>query len=47
VEALGRAAWPELWPIIDDLLATEKSEEILAEARVLRDVYEKRVPRPG
>jgi hypothetical protein len=38
--AVGRAAWPELWPVVDKLAATGK-----AEGKDLAKAYEARVPR--
>jgi hypothetical protein len=41
IAAVGRAAWPELWPIVDDLAKTGKPE-----AEDLQKAYERHIPRP-
>jgi len=40
IEAVGRAAWPELWPVVDELAGAGT-----AEAAVLKQSYEKHIPR--
>jgi hypothetical protein len=40
IAAVGRAAWPELWPIVDELA---KSKE--PEAKELKSAYEAHIPR--
>ena len=40
IEAVGRAAWPELWPVVDELTGSGT-----AEAAVLKQSYEKHIPR--
>jgi len=40
VEAVGRAAWPELWPVVDEL-----AQSGTAEASVLKEAYERHLPR--
>jgi hypothetical protein len=41
IDAVGRAAWPELWPVVDALAASGD-----ADSRVLRDAYQAHLPRP-
>lgn len=40
VDSVGRAAWSELWPVVDALAASGN-----AEFKVLREAYEKHLPR--
>jgi len=40
VESVGRAAWPELWPVVDEL-----AKSGTADAAVLKDGYEIHLPR--
>jgi hypothetical protein len=40
LEAVGRAAWPELWPVVDELARSGT-----AEAAVLKEGYELHLPR--
>lgn len=42
VESVGRAAWPELWPVVDEL-----AKSGTAEAAVLKEGYEIHIPRPS
>jgi len=41
LESVGRAAWPELWPVVDALASPET-----AEGTALKDAYEAHLPRP-
>jgi NTP pyrophosphatase (non-canonical NTP hydrolase) len=41
VEAVGRAAWPELWPVLDELVKTGK-----AEAEDLKNAARAHITRP-
>lgn len=40
IEAVGRVAWPELWPVVDKLAGSGTDE-----AAVLKQGYEKHIPR--
>src|SRR6266571_7431760 len=44
IGALGRAAWPELWPIVDELDRSETDGELREEVRVLRESYGRHIP---
>jgi hypothetical protein len=41
VDSVGRAAWPELWPIVDTLARTGTSA-----AKALQEAYAKHLPKP-
>jgi len=41
LESVGRAAWPELWPVVDELAKSGTPE-----AAVLKESYEMHLPRP-
>lgn len=40
LESVGRTAWPELWPVVDEL-----AKSGTAEAALLKESYEKHLPR--
>jgi hypothetical protein len=40
VDSVGRAAWPELWPVVDALAASGD-----ADSKVLQQAYEKHLSR--
>ena len=44
-DALARAAWPELWPVLDDFVNNEKDADVKREAEEVRASYEALVPR--
>lgn len=41
LESIGRAAWPQLWPVVDELAKSGTPE-----AAVLKESYEMHLPRP-
>lgn len=42
IEAVGRAAWRELWPVVDELARSGDEE-----SRRLKEAYERHLPRSG
>jgi len=43
-DSLARAAWPELWPVLDDFARDEKDDSVRAEIQQVREAYAANLP---